>query len=146
MKREWNLKGIAAAVALVAVSASASLPSAASAGPPISVKPAKPYVDDAIRVTIKPRARLPVGFHYEAQVWAADGDGCSERGYAKSNNRGRKGKPLTIRIRHGQGDILDPGANWCQGKASVRVYRVKNGSSPGPRYVAIKYFRIYGMP
>jgi len=107
--------GVVAAVALLAVPASASTPVS------LRIHPGKPSVDDTVvKVSFTVRTQLPKGRHYTAAIFTETGGRCASFVWVDSAQRPKKGGTVTLRF-SARKDELYPGARWCAGRASVMV-------------------------
>jgi hypothetical protein len=143
--RAQSGRTIAIALALACV-----VTASAFAATTVRVRPAKPFVDDDVTALFKVDRRLPVGWHYEGLLVASSG-GRRDCSSIVTNNRSRRrparGQTMTLRF-DPRDDLVRDTSEWCQGKASVSVLKVRNGDEEGgsARPVGTVAFRFYAKP
>ena len=135
----WIAPPLVVLVACLAVTTSASALD-------LKVMPAKPYVDDEITVSFTTKKKLKSGWHFEASVLGRIGD-CAGFAMKATSKRGGKNKRVSIRVSP-YDDNLNGGPEWCQGKASVTVSKVKDADrlTGNGSIVGIESFRFYALP
>lgn len=109
---------------IVVFCASVSMAAAPVVNPVIT--PAHPYVDDNVRVAFTDPRSLSADSEIDVVLFGA---GVCSSSLADKTIKGpqRAGRRYRVRFRPAD-QIVGSGAEWCQGKAKVRIAESKNGS------------------
>jgi hypothetical protein len=128
---------VAVLVAPASALASSTIPNGHTS---LKISPRTPIVDEYLTVSFRPAKTLRAGWHYEAMLVGDSGYDCASL-VVKKNYSARKIVSITFSPRE---DFLNEASEWCQGAASVLVYKSKPGVQ-GPT-VGFTGFRFYGKP
>ncbi len=110
------------------------------------VSPSHPYVDDSdVTVSWTADRNLRAGTHYEGNLVDEPGFACASFVTVDSKRVPKKGKVMRLTF-SSFNDLINGGPEWCDGKATVAVNVVKNGTNKGNTFVGIVGFRFIRKP
>lgn len=131
------------ALALMVGCALLAVPLAGAATKPkVTISPANPYVDDAVKVTFTAPRVLKAGHTFDVTL---QGKGtCNADVASKAIKPPRKkGARLSVRFKP-RDEIVESASEWCQGKWVAAITEAKNDKFL--RKVATKSFRFRAKP
>lgn len=137
-KPVWKLVPVTAIVAVACIA------SAQAAAPTVdlTITPARPYVDDNLRVAFTATRSLPAGSEIDVVLF---GIGVCSSTLAAKTIKGPQSSGRRFNLRFRPADqIVGSGVEWCQGKAKVRITEAKNESFV--RKLAQKTIRFRAKP
>jgi hypothetical protein len=133
------------ATALVALLTAVAVAAPAQAAK-INIKPRSPIVDEDISASFRPKLKLKSGWHYSALLTVrSDSVGCVD--IATKDSRSKK-RVVSIRLSSYTDGLVDSGAEWCQGSATLSVIKERDDDENGDTgvLVGITSFRFRAQP
>jgi hypothetical protein len=112
----------------------------------LRVTPEDPYVFEAIRVNFRSKRALKPGYRYAATLTGRSGFDCAS--FVTKKTRGPAGKGKVVRFWiHPYDDEDNPnGAEWCPGKAQIKVAIIRDSDDNGGEVIGVATIRFRADP